>query len=126
MKAFIAKLGEWGEKNWLSLVIIMGIVLMFFVCAIMASWLIGYWANALYGMHFELSSCWSGIGVVVTGLGGIVGLAKAAWTKYGYDSRYNTPAGIAPVKNPVTPATAAKVQAAAEKVVETMAPKGDA
>ena len=65
--------------------------------------------------------CWSGIGVVVTGLGGIVGLAKAAWTKYGYDSRYNTPAGIAPVKNPVTPATAA-----AEKVVETMAPKGDA
>lgn len=93
MKAKIIAFGKWAQDNWLALIIIMGIIMMIFLCLVMISWLYGYWANALYGMHFELSSCWSGITVVVTGLGGVAALAKAAWTKYGMDSRYNSEPG---------------------------------
>lgn len=62
----------------------------------MFSWLYGYWSNALCGTKFELNSCWSGITVVITGLGGVAALAKAAWTKYRTDSELNSPQGIAP------------------------------
>lgn len=99
MKNEITALGQWGQKHWLQLIIIMSIVMMIFLCAVMVSWLIGYWANALYGMRFELSSCWSGISVVVTGMAGIVALAGACWTKYHTDSKFNSPSGIPPVVN---------------------------
>ena len=96
MKNKIITLGRWGQKHWLQLIIIMSIVMMIFLCAVMVSWLVGYWANALYGMRFELSSCWS---VVVTGMAGIVALAGACWTKYHTDSKFNSPSGIPPVVN---------------------------
>lgn len=96
MKNKIIRLGEWGKRHWLQLIIIMSIVMMVFLCLVMISWLVGYWANALYGMKFELSSCWSGISVVITGMAGIVALAGACWTKYHTDSKFNSPAGIAP------------------------------
>lgn len=99
MKNRITALGQWGQKHWLQLIIIMSIVMMIFLCAVMVSWLVGYWANALYGMRFELSSCWSGISVVVTGMAGIVALAGACWTKYHTDSKFNSPSGIPPVMN---------------------------
>lgn len=67
-----------------------------FLCTVMVSWLVGFWANALLGMHFELASCWSGISVVVTGMAGIVALAGACWTKYHTDSKFNTPMGQPP------------------------------
>lgn len=116
MKNKITALGQWGQKHWLQLIIIMSIVMMIFLCAVMVSWLVGYWANALYGMHFELSSCLAGIGASITGLGGVIGLGKACWTKYGYDSRYNTPAGIMPK----VPETAVKTANTVEKVVSKL------
>ena len=99
MKRKIVALGQWGQKHWLQLIVIMSILMMIFLCAVMVSWLVGYWANALYGMRFELSSCWSGISVVVTGMAGIVALAGACWTKYHTDSKFNSPSGIPPVVN---------------------------
>ena len=93
MKKRILKFAEWAQANWLALVIFMVILMLLFVCAIMFSWLFGYWSNALRGTKFDLNSCWSGITVVITGLGGVAALAKAAWTKYNADSQYNTPPG---------------------------------
>ena len=52
-------------------------------------WAIGYFANALYGMHFELQSCWGGF----TAIGGAGVLAAV---KYCMDSWKNTPEGVAP------------------------------
>lgn len=98
MKKNIMAMGQWGQKHWLELIIIMSIVMMIFLCAVMMSWLVGYWANALYGMHFELSSCWSGISVVITGMAGIVALAGACWTKYHTDSKFNSPLHAPPVR----------------------------
>lgn len=101
MKDKLIAFGKWAQDNWLALIIIMSIVMMIFLCLVMVSWLYGYWANALWGMKFDLSSCWSGVTVVVTGLGGMVALAKACWTKYGMDSRYNSNPGCPPFHPPM-------------------------
>ena len=101
MRQRIVQFGRWAEKNWLALVILMVCIMLGFLCVVMASWLIGFWANALYGTKFELGSCWQGLAVVFTGLSGTTALAKAAWTKYNIDSQYNTPRGTPPA--PPTP-----------------------
>ena len=92
----IVQFGQWAEKNWLPLVIVLSVMMMIFLCLVLFSWLYGYWSNALVGTHFEVMSCWSGVTAIIGGLAGIVGLAKAAWTKYGMDSRYNSPVGTMP------------------------------
>lgn len=93
MKEQILTFGSWAEEHWIQIVILAAVVLLGALALVFLSWLIGYWLNALYGMKFELNSCWTGIGSVGTALGIVVGLAKAAWTKYGMDSRYNSPIG---------------------------------
>ena len=52
-------------------------------------WAIGYFCNALYGMKFELQSCWGGF----TAIGGAGVLASV---KYCMDSWKNSPEGEAP------------------------------
>ena len=96
MKQKIIQLGKWGQRNWLPLIIIMSICMMIFLCTVMISWLVGFWANALLGMLFESASCRPGISVVVTGMAGIVALAGACWTTYHTDSKFNTPMGQPP------------------------------
>lgn len=97
----IVRFGQWAQENWLALVIILSVIMMTFLCLILCSWLFGYWSNALRGTHFELMSCWSGVTAVAGGLAGIVGLAKAAWTKYGMDSRFNSAPGTMPLSKEV-------------------------
>lgn len=64
MKEKIIQLGQWGQKHWLQLIIIMSILMMIFLFLVLFSWLFGYWSNALRGTHFELMSCWSGVTAV--------------------------------------------------------------
>ena len=111
----IVQFGHWAEKNWLSLVIVLGVTMMIFLYFVMISWLIGYWANALYGMHFELASCLAGIGASITGLGGVIGLGKACWTKYGYDSRFNSARYAMPSQPQNAPTTANSTDKVKEK-----------
>jgi len=96
MKNLIVQFSAWAQANWLALVIFMIFSMMMFLCLVMGSWLYGYWSNALWGTRFELGSCWQGITVVITGLGGVAALAKAAWTKYSTDSQYNSMMGSHP------------------------------
>lgn len=99
MKDKFFKFATWTQNNWLAIVIFMIFIMMIFLLLIMASWLYGYWSNALGGTKFDLSSCWSGVTVVITGLGGIAALAKAAWTKYSTDSKYNSVQGEKPYES---------------------------
>ena len=89
MKDKIVRFSRWAQKNWLALVIFLSVLMMVFLCAVMFSWLYGYWSNALRGTHFELASCWTGITVVGTGIAGIVGM----------DSRYNSEQGKPYISN---------------------------
>ena len=96
MKNKILRFATWAQSNWIALIVFMIVLMLVFICMILFSWLYGYWSNALYGTKFELNSCWTGVGAVITGLAGIAALAKAAWTKYSTDSQYNTAFGEMP------------------------------
>lgn len=61
---------------------------LFAALVVLLSWLIGYWLNGLYGMKFDINSCWQGISACGMGL---VGLLK--WL---VDSTKNSPAGMPP------------------------------
>lgn len=96
MKDKITKFSMWAQNHWLALVIIMIIIMLCFLSLVLLSWLIGYYANALYGYKFELNSCLQGIGACGAGMASVAALAKAAWTKYDADSRYNSRQGERP------------------------------
>ena len=81
---------EWAQKNWLAIVAGLTVLWSLFLFVIGFSWLYGYWANALQGMHFEINSCWQGITVVAAAIASILGMAKAGWTVYQADSQFNT------------------------------------
>lgn len=53
-------------------------------------WAIGYVCNAVYGMHFELQSCWGGFQA-------IGGAGTLAAIKYIMDSWKNSPDGESPM-----------------------------
>lgn len=53
-------------------------------------WAIGYVCNAVYGMHFELQSCWGGFQA-------IGGAGTLAAIKYIMDSWKNSPNGESPM-----------------------------
>ncbi len=93
MKNKILRFATWAERHWLALIIILSVVMMIFLCAILLSWLAGYWMKALYGMNFDLGSCWQGVSAVAAGLVTVGTTAGAAWCKYSTDSRYNSPLG---------------------------------
>lgn len=90
------KFTNWAQREWLAIVIFSVMVAMFFLYVVLISWVAGYWLKALYGMNFELNSCWQGVTAVGAALGLIAALAKAAWTKYSTDSQYNSKAGEKP------------------------------
>lgn len=96
MRDKVQQFGQWAESHWLALVIIMVTCMLGFLLLVLLSWLIGYWANAIYHTSFELESCWSGVAAIGTGLGSVAALATAAWAKYHTDSKYNSDDGNPP------------------------------
>ena len=96
MRDKVQRFGNWAESHWLALVIIMVTCMLGFLLLVLLSWLIGYWANAIYHTSFELESCWSGVAAIGTGLGSVAALATAAWAKYHTDSKYNSDDGNPP------------------------------
>lgn len=96
MRDKVQRFGQWAESHWLALVIIMVTGMLLFLLLVLISWLIGYWANAIYHTSFELESCWSGVAAIGTGLGSVAALATTAWAKYHTDSKYNSDDGNPP------------------------------
>lgn len=64
--------------------------LMFAFFALFLLWAVGYVCNAVYGMHFELQSCWGGFQA-------IGGAGTLAAIKYIMDSWKNSPVGESPI-----------------------------
>ena len=90
----VKKIGDWITTNWQALIIIAALVMVIFLCLILISWLAGFWLSALYGMHFELASCWSGLAAVITGLGGLLAAGGISTATHYINSRYNSPEGM--------------------------------
>jgi hypothetical protein len=52
-------------------------------------WAVGYFANGLYLCHFDLGSCWTGMGAIATA-------GTAGFGKWWVDGKYNSGSGIMP------------------------------
>lgn len=100
-KKFI-KFAQWAQREWLAIVIFSVVIAMTFLYIVLISWVAGFWLKAIYGMNFDLNSCWQGVTAIGAALGLIAALAKAAWTKYATDSRYNSKAGERPIYTNLT------------------------
>lgn len=107
----------WMEYHWVIMVILLVVSMMPWVVIVMFSWSYGFWSNGLYGTHFDLSSCLNAVGVIVAALGGVATLAKAAWTKYDSDSRFNSSEGKIP--------TMSDMISGAKSIMTKEPPKGD-
>lgn len=59
----------WLQKHISVICIIFGLLSGMFI---LASWGIGYYANALFGYKFEINSCWQGVSAVGVGLVGLL------------------------------------------------------
>lgn len=74
-------------------------LMMLFLCFVMFSWGIAFWANGLYETHFDLGSCWQGITVVATGLVTVASFAAMPYVEKWIDSKYNSEVGTPPENN---------------------------
>lgn len=52
-------------------------------------WIIGFFGNGLYGSHFDLASCWAGVGAIAAA-------AATGWGKWVIDSTKNSEPGQMP------------------------------
>ena len=59
---------KWLQDHISTICIMFGLIAAAFV---LVSWGVGYYANALYGMHFDTGSCWQGISSIGAGLVGL-------------------------------------------------------
>jgi hypothetical protein len=75
-------------RKYVSEIIILMFIGLFFL------WSIGYLANAIYGYHFDLSSCWGGFSA-------IGGAGVLAAIKYCTDSWKNSPEGEMPADSDI-------------------------
>lgn len=89
-------IADWVRRNVYTCAALMAIAWGLFFMCVGASWLIGFWLNGLFGMHFELASCWQGLLGVVGAIPSLYGLIKQALGKYRIDSELNSEKGEKP------------------------------
>lgn len=78
---------KWLQTHCALLCIMSGAAMTFIV---FASWIVGYYGNALYGLHFDTGSCWTGMSAVaVSG----VGILKWINDSINNSQKYDLPEG---------------------------------
>lgn len=96
MKRKFLAFATWVEGAWTSVVVVMTLGVMFCGISLFISWEVGFWLNGLYGYHFDLGSCWAGVGVLGTSMLTIASMAGVLWGKYHTDSALNSKTGAPP------------------------------
>ena len=86
----------WIRSHYDLCVISAGAMLLLWLFLLMLSFLIGFWANGLFGTRFEINACITGIGAIATGVGTLWVTAKGVMDKYRIDSELNSKQGEMP------------------------------
>lgn len=89
----------WIHRNVYVVAALMAIAWGLFFMLVGVSWLAGFWLNGLYGFHFELASCWTGLLGIVGAAPSLYGLVRQSLGKYRIDSELNSPQGEKPKSN---------------------------
>ena len=72
---------------WVGVILTMTLILF-------AAWLFAFFRNGKCGAHYELASCWAGVGAIATA-------AATGWGKWIQDSKYNSKPGEMPIQGDV-------------------------
>lgn len=96
VKGAVVNLAKWSKLHASELITLIGLLVCGFILFVLMSWGVGYYANGLYGMKFDLGSIWQGLGACVTAIGSLLTMAGVNLGKKYIDSKYNSPAGEKP------------------------------
>ncbi len=96
IKNGILNLADWAKLHLEKLIILIGVMIMFFLIFVLISWAIGYYANGFWGLKFDLGSIWQGLGACIAAISGLLTMAGVNLAKHYMDSKYNSPQGERP------------------------------
>ena len=71
IKNAVLGLAMWSKKHLSELITLIGILICCFVLFVLISWGVGYYANGLLGLKFDLGSIWQGLGACVAAIGSL-------------------------------------------------------
>ena len=92
----LTTLSEWLKEHYMVPVWVSGFFILLISVLFSVSILYGYWSNGLWGTHFELSIGFSGIGMLISAVATLFGLAAASTARYKTDSQDNSTKGSRP------------------------------
>lgn len=89
-------MADWSKRHLEKLIILIGVLILFFILFVLLSWGVGYYANGFYGLKFDLGSIWQGLGACVAAISGLLTLAGVDLAKHYINSKFNSPNGENP------------------------------
>lgn len=96
IKSVVLGLAMWSKKHLSELITLIGILICCFVLFVLISWGVGYYANGLFGLKFDLGSIWQGLGACVAAIGSLLTMAGVNLGRQYIDSKFNSPLGERP------------------------------
>lgn len=96
IKNAVLGLAMWSKKHLSELITLIGILICCFVLFVLVSWGVGYYANGLLGLKFDLGSIWQGLGACVAAIGSLLTMAGVNLGRQYIDSKFNSPPGERP------------------------------
>ncbi len=93
IKSAVLSLALWSKKHLSELITLIGILICCFVLFVLVSWGVGYYANGLLGLKFDLGSIWQGLGACVAAIGSLLTMAGMNLGRQYIDSKFNSPPG---------------------------------
>lgn len=96
IKNAVLGLAMWSKKHLSELITLIGILICCFVLFVLVSWGVGYYANGLLGLKFDLGSIWQGLGACVAAIGSLLTMAGMNLGRQYIDSKFNSPPGERP------------------------------
>ena len=96
MRERFKNLVHFAGQNLRGFLVLALFCLVGFLSLVLLSWLVGFWMNGLYGFHFELQSCWSGLGAIAAGAGSVLAMAGINMGRHYIDSKFNSQIGHRP------------------------------
>lgn len=89
-------MADWSKRHLEKLIILIGVLILFFILFVLLSWGVGYYANGFFGYKFDLGSIWQGLGACVAAISGLLTLAGVDLAKHYINSKFNSPNGENP------------------------------
>ena len=87
---------HWMGSHMKEVGLLLAVFWSFYFMTVGGLWMMGFCLNGFCGMHFEIASCWQGLGAAVAAIPTVWAVIKGAVMMYHDDSELNTNKGEKP------------------------------